>query len=482
MEKEFCLEEYLNRAAASEVSAESDDMAKFEQICRIVEAEFDKEWKETDDEAKNRKLEREKRAIMGFSEETAFYKEKIREILREKKLSESWHPAWYPNLSEGVFAELYGLAGLAPWAYDMDGKYRDSSSAKLIGDRLYCLIGGKSCLQPQRISKRRREQLKRTLLLATPHERLEYGFHEVYLHNGIRITIYSGERTKDGQDIMVFRKYLLQELSFKSLAEKGTIPTEAESLFKKMVDIGFNVIFTGQVRSGKTTFLQIWQSCEDTSLEGLAISTDPETPWHEILPDAPIMQLVADGDKLSSVSKSLLRGDNDYILLEEMRDAAAFRLALDITSTGTARSKATIHDHDGLNVPYRMASKIREQYGGEIRELIAQVFKNFDYVIELCQFPEDRSKKIMKGIIEYAYDAENDAVIAERICRYDFAGKRWLWNPAPRRGKALKYPQQEEKIREMSRLLTRLSAGGRLEEKTVIRPAYYRSDKGGGKD
>ena len=84
MEKEFCLEEYLNRAAASEFFEEKDDMARFEQICRIVEAEFDKEWKETDDEAKNRKLGREKRAIMGFEEETAFYKEKIREILREK--------------------------------------------------------------------------------------------------------------------------------------------------------------------------------------------------------------------------------------------------------------------------------------------------------------------------------------------------------------------------------------------------------------
>ena len=84
MEKEFCLEEYLHRAAVPAVSAEKDNMAVFEQICRIVEAEFDKEWQETDDEAKNRKLNSEKKAIMGFEEETAFYKEKIREILREK--------------------------------------------------------------------------------------------------------------------------------------------------------------------------------------------------------------------------------------------------------------------------------------------------------------------------------------------------------------------------------------------------------------
>lgn len=133
----------------------------------------------------------------------------------------------------------------------------------------------------------------------------------------------------------------------------------------------------GQVRSGKTTFLQVWQRHEYPSLEGLALATDPETPWHKIMPQAPIMQLVADGQRLSSITKSLLRGDNDYILLEEMRDGAAFHLALDITSTGTTRSKGTIHDNDGINVPYKMASKIRQVYGGDSRELIAQVYKNF---------------------------------------------------------------------------------------------------------
>ena len=173
--------------------------------------------------------------------------------------------------------------------------------------------------------------------------------------------------------------------------------------------------------------------------------------------------------------------DSDYILLEEMRDAAAFRLALDITSAGTHRSKATIHDNDGVNVPYKMACKIREQYGGEIKELIAQVFRNFDYAIELCQMPDNRSKKMMKGIIEYSYDSETDTVTAERICRYDFNQKRWLWNPAPRRAKLHKYPQQEKKILEMSCILTGLSGQGKLDERTVIHPAYYRRETGEGR-
>ena len=103
MEKEFCLEDYLNKALSKEEAAESSYIDQFYAVCQVVEAEFDKEWNETNDESKNRKLEREKRAIMGFEEETRFYKEKIKEILIDKKLSDRWHPDWYPNLCEGSF-------------------------------------------------------------------------------------------------------------------------------------------------------------------------------------------------------------------------------------------------------------------------------------------------------------------------------------------------------------------------------------------
>lgn len=82
------------------------------------------------------------------------------------------------------------------------------------------------------------------------------------------------------------------------------------------------------------------------------------------MPDAPIMQIVADGKELDDVAKSMLRGDNDYILLEEMRDADAFKLAVDITSAGTRRTKATIHAGSAQDVPYKMASAITARYGG----------------------------------------------------------------------------------------------------------------------
>ncbi len=185
METEFCLETYLQKTLHPPEEPTSR-MEQFYQICKKIQQAFDREWNETDDLAKNRKLEREKRAIMGYDAETRFYKEKIREMLGEMKLQDCWYPNWYPNLTEGIFAELYGLAGLASWAYDMEPRFVQSSSAKIIGNRIYCLLDGKVQLMPQQISDRRREQLKRTLLLASPAERLEYGFHEVYLRNGMQ--------------------------------------------------------------------------------------------------------------------------------------------------------------------------------------------------------------------------------------------------------------------------------------------------------
>lgn len=477
MTEEFDLRDYLSRQAR-EGQPGAGGMDQFEAVLDQIRRAFAEEWEKSGESLKKVRLEREKRAIIGYEEETRYYKEKIRSFLLDRKLLNAWHPPWYPDLTEAVFAELYGLAGLAPWVYDMDEKYRDSSSAKLIGDRLYCLIGGHSVLQPQRIPEERRQQLKRTLLLATPAERLEYGFHEVYLKNGIRITIYSGSRTKPHQDVIVFRKYVLKELTFDALAAMGTIPDAAVPLFLAMIRTGANMLFCGAVRSGKTTFLQTWQRYEDPDLEGVAVATDPETPWEKIMPEAPVMQLVADGKQLEEIMKSLLRGDNDYILLEEMRDAAAFKLALDITSTGTRRSKATIHDNDAVNIPFRMASRIREKYGGDLNEMIAQVYKNFDYCVELAQDPDDRSRKIMTGIVRFEYDAAEDQARAVRICRYVRDREEWQWKAG------IRFTRQEEnligreQIQELMGILRGLELQYPLEEDPVTIPAYYRGRGG----
>ena len=454
---------------------QSKDFSRFFDLCRNIEEIFDREWREADESEKQRRLETEKRAIMGYRPETDFYVNRIREIL--SKIAEYDRvelPPWYNNLPQAIFAELYGLAGLSPWAYDETDEYKNSSSAKLIGEKLYCLIDGKSQLQPQTISSDRRKQLKRALLMSTPKERTEKGFHEVYLRNGIRITIYSGDRTKEEQDIMVFRKYIMKELTFEKMAQLGTIPPDSVELFKTMVRIGFNVIFSGQVRAGKTAFMQTWQRYEDPTLEGLAISTDPETPWHMIMPDVPIMQLVADGDDLAVISKSLLRGDNDYVLLEEMRDAAAFKLAIDITSIGTCRSKATIHSGNPQDIPYKMAAAVAGEYRLDINPVIAQIFRNFHFVFQLYQIPSDRSKKKLKSISEFRYDPSADEVSVHTICKYDENSKKWRWKCDIGEEKKDMGKLQPDEFKKMEEILKMLEKRNPIRENTVVYPRYYK--------
>lgn len=461
-----------NQSKSAEVQIAEYKNLSFEELCERVRTCMEQEWRLFDDFEKQERLEREKAAILGYEKEMDFYKQKIAEIIVAQGLTAEI-PPWYESLTEGVFAELYGLAGLSPWVYDKSEEYKNSSSAKLIGDRLYCLINGKSCLQPQKIGRERRQQLRRAFLMASPRERMEKGFHELYLSNGIRVTIYAGERSKPDQEIMVFRKYLLKELSFPMMAELGTIPCDAVKLFETMVKIGFNVLFAGTVRSGKTTFLQTWQSYESPELEGLAISTDPETPWERIMPQAPIMQLVADGNELEDITKSLLRGDNDYVILEEMRDAQSYRLSMELASIGEGRCKATVHTGDVTNLPYKMASKIRDAYGGDEQGLISQVFRSFDYVFEFCQVKGNRAEKRLKSISELCYDAESDCVSIHKICTYQAEQGRWSWNFHVGSDKEDKLTRSSREAEIMRTELKTLSERYPMAGKNVIYPRYY---------
>ena len=121
MEERFNLEKYLRTINTEAGESDPPGEETFYAVCELVERCFEAEWEKSDDRSRNHRLEREKRAIIGYDKEVRYYKERIREILREHRLTESWFPPWYPDLAEGVFAELYGLSGLAPWAYDMCG-------------------------------------------------------------------------------------------------------------------------------------------------------------------------------------------------------------------------------------------------------------------------------------------------------------------------------------------------------------------------
>lgn len=366
-------------------------------------------------------MELQKRAIIGYEKETAFFRDKIRQLVALYGAEQVAYPSWFESLDEAIFAENWGFSGIAEWFHEA---YRNCSSAKVIGDRIYFLQDGCMRLMPQTISKERREQLVRAFLLQTPEERLDKEFHEVYLLDGTRVTIFRGAMTKRDQEVIIFRRYVVPEFRFEEQAARGTIPKTAIPLFETMVKLGFNVVFLGQIRSAKTTFLSTWQSYEDPSLEGVLVETDPEIPLHRLMPQAPILQLLADQERLGRISKNLLRSDADYFILAEARDGLALDTAVRLAAKGTKRMKMTFHSSDPLDFTTDVAWEIVRSLGGDLAFTAKKVAASFDYLFHFVQLPSKNQKRL-KGIYELRYDRATASVQTTQICRYQTQTDSW---------------------------------------------------------
>jgi pilus assembly protein CpaF len=406
------------------------------------------EW-EGESEGTGRALDMQKRAIIGYEKEVAHIKKRIRALLRETGLVAKRgtvdadaapgtevgagclsfeYPPWYTSAEDAIFHETWGLAGMSEW---FGSRYAESSSAKIIGDRIYFLEAGAMRLMPQTIEADRREQLIRALLLLSPEERLDREFHEIYMLDGTRVTIFREGLAKKGLDVVIFRRYIVPAYTFEEQAARGTIPPEAIPLFKNMVGSGFNVVFCGSVRSAKTTFLSTWQSCEDPALEGVMVETDPEIPIHRLMPEAPVVQLLADGERLGKISKNLMRSDADYFILAEARDGIALDTAVRIAGKGTRRMKMTFHTRDPRSFASDAAVEIVRSLGGDIGDTALRVAGSFDYIFHFVNLRRGNVKKL-KGVYEIGIAREDaqggaDRIYVHEICGYNRAKDRWKW-------------------------------------------------------
>jgi len=414
--KEYNFDEYI--AKKLQGKRDTDTKEDFESVCRKVKSIFYSDWEQKENSRTT--LEIQKKAIIGYEKEKEFLKRRIYEILSEASMENCDFPVWYESLVDAVYHENWGLAGLSEWFLP---KYCNSSSAKIIGNRIYFMENGHMCLKAQTISYERKEQMIKAFLLLTPEERMDKSYYETYLLDGTRVTVFTEPMAKKGQSSLIFRRYLIPSLTFEEQAFRGTIPFRMIPFLTSMVAIGYNVVFLGAVRTAKTTFLSTWQSYESEKLEGVMVETDPEIPMHTILPNAPIIQLIADGEELLSISKNLLRSDADYFVLAEARDGIALDTAVRIAAKGTKRMKMTFHSRQPMHFPLEAATEIVKMTGGDLKLTMQMVASGFDFLFHFIQLP-DKSKKRLKGIYQMCLSDEGEIMI-DCICDYDIRQNRW---------------------------------------------------------
>lgn len=416
MEK-FYLEDHLKK----EGTPISEGM-EFSTLCSTIFQELMKEWERGGD-SMERMADIQKRAIIGYEKEVGYFLNRIRELIRRHQSDNTKYPTWYNSLEEGIYHENWGLSGVAEWFGE---KHRNSSSAKIIGEDIFFLEDGRMERKPQKITRERRDQLIRAFLLLTPRERHNKDTHEIYLLDGTRVTIFRGSLVKEAMDILVFRRYVIPEYTFEEQAARGTIPVAAIPLFRDMVGLGYNVAFTGAMRSSKTTFLATWQQYENRNLEGLMIETDPEIPIHKLMPGAPVVQLLADQDRMLTITKSVLRSDADYLIVGEARDGYAMDTVIRVASKGTRRMKITFHTRNPMDFPYDAAWEIVRSLGGDLQITAGRVAASFDYIFHFIQGKDKREKKL-SSIWEINWDRQTSRINMTEICRYLPLENRWTW-------------------------------------------------------
>lgn len=421
-EEEFFVDKYLSSIKVSKSRGRKhlNEKELFLNLCRSVQFYFEDQWKKAEGQ-ESKILERQTKALIGIPDHVNYFKDLVGKYLEDSGKTGVPYPKWYSSLVDGVFHEVWGLAGISAW---MD--IPESSSAKIIGERIYYLIDGKMILQEQKISAQRFGALKKALLLLTPEIPQSSPNIEILMHSGERVAFYGGTLTKSGQDIMVFRKYVVFNYTLEEQARRGTIPKEAVSMLKNLAKVGFNILFCGAVRTAKTTMLTTFQLLEDPSLEGVLIESNAEIPLHELMPETPIMQLVCDGDELSGITKQLMRSDGDYIICGEARDGNMLSLLVEIANRGTRHCKSTVHLSDVFDLPYDIANMIVNEKGGSLKHTIIKVAKSFHYVFEFIQL-SDRSKKRLKGIYEIRYDYITHKISINQICRYELESDSWTF-------------------------------------------------------
>lgn len=462
---------YSEKSPLNLVKTSLGQKEKFNQLCENVKLSFDKEWEDKNgktNESSDKLLETQRKAIIGYDQEVNYFKNKISDFLKMNGFQEDWYPSWYTDLVSAIFHENWGIAGISEWK-----QLKDSSSAKIIGERIYFLENGKAVLKEQTISPERLSQLKRALLLNTPEIRLKsQQYAEVYMIDGDRIMIYDESIVK--QTTIVFRKDIINLYRFEEQAKRKTIDFESIPMQEAMVKIGYNVAFVGPVRTIKSTYLQTWQSYEDPTLEGIQIETDPEIPLHIRMPKAPIIQFVLDGEPLKQIMKPILRGDADYIIVAEARDGVALNIGTEAASRGTRRVKITFHITHPTDFVYLAADEIVKLFGGSINSTIVKVAKAYNYIFSFKQL-KDKSQKRLTGIYEIRYDEDKYEVSIHQICKYDQFKEDWSYKYDIGEDKRqIGYEEDIEAFKVFDKELKRLSELKPMEGNNVTIPEYGR--------
>lgn len=394
----------------------------FGDVVNLVKKEIDITFKERQNfEDSRERLELNHRALIGDREAEELLTNEINAFLRQHNLLNTPFPNYYDNLAQGIFHETYRFGMLYKWQ-----KMPNSPAAKFQGKEFWIEENDRFVKQEEELASddvvmdfiRRFTATDETLKVNQMSPTAE-----IALNDATRVTILIPPAVY--KPTLVFRKYVVKNVSFRDQADLGTIPHEDISFYSNLSRLMLNTIIAGHIKSGKSTFLKSMYGERPADKTAVLIEGKPESLLKRDFPDRLVHELYSHNRDINEVIRTALRLDHDYIIVQEVRGKEA-EGAIEGTQRGRRGLLMTYHITDPANTPVQLAQHIVDEYPNrnQSRE-IRRVAKALDLGIIM---ESNNGKKKVTAVYEIGYEQKSDRGFINYLVLYDKQKSVWRYN------------------------------------------------------
>lgn len=408
----------------------------FQHICEVVKSELYEE-NEEDDSKSSTLLVHQHNAVIGDKQAMSRFTNQITEVLRKHNITSQDYPDFYESLAEAVFHEVWGVGILHKWE-----NYPQSEACVIRGTELWIDIDGKFVKQKEQYdSEEDVERVKRAFLIRKKDAVLNEQKPEIEIEreDGSRITMIQKPRSRN--DYVMFRRFIVQDLSLHEQAKRQTIPERDILIYQVLSRLMTNTVVAGPVRSAKTTFMKSLIRERNPTYVGAVMEKHFELGLSKHFKDRLFFEVQAEEGDLHKAMPRLLRMEHDYIVVGEIRSLETEGY-LQSAERGERGNLTTYHLTNVENVVEQIARHVLDEFPTRnIDNEIARVAQNIDIVITM-KSDRDRRRKRVVGVTEILWDEDSRTHSTQDLIRYSSVTQQYYYSSKISKGLLLNMAQE----------------------------------------
>lgn len=368
-------------------------------------------------------LERQHQAVIGDAQAMSYFITKINEVLQKENITTNDFPKFYDSLAEAIFHEVWGVSILHKW-----DKMPFSEAAVIRGTELWLDINGQFKKQNEEFENTEAvERIKRAFTMRVKDAVINEQTPELEIEreDGSRITMIQKPRAKE--NYIMFRRFVVKNMSLEEQANLGTIPGDDIPLFRALARVMTNTIFAGRVRSAKSTFMKSMLRERDPAFVAAVMEKHFELDLSKQFKDRLIFEVQAKEGDLHHAMPRLLRMEHDYIVVGEIRSLETEGY-LQACERGERGAYSTYHLTLVENVVSQITRHILDEFPNRnFDNELERVARNIDIIVTMSA-DRDRRRKRVVGVTEIIWNENNRTHHTQDLIRYSPVTNRYYYS------------------------------------------------------